>query len=400
MKILTTYSALLEMGKSFRWPTKLYYTGHFRRGVITGDLAVEAFGDPSLSPTALYNIARRLRRLGVRRIVGDMMLDRSFFDVGDEISSGFDRNKYSEYNAMPDALMIDDHLSRIIVRPQNGTITATKAIPSDEYDIINKIKPTTKACKGKYAWPYVRILTKDRDRPAVLLSGTLSTHCHKKVISKLLTHPYESFYHMFVEALHRAGIRFDGKMVLERVPPHAKALLKHRSRPLLQIIAKTNKKSNNLYARHIFLLIGAQREGAPATNNKGARTVRNILKSRGLWEDHIRIYNGCGLSRSSRVTAHALVSILRDAHAQYGMQWLNTLAVAGKDGTIKRRFRHSPARGRAWMKTGTLNNAKNIAGYVKGRSGKLYVVAILYNGREHWKGSILQNQIIEWLVRH
>ena len=79
---------------------------------------------------------------------------------------------------------------------------------------------------------------------------------------------------------------------------------------------------------------------------------------------------------------------------------MNALAIAGKDGTIKRRFKHSIAKGRAWMKTGTLNNAKNIAGYVRGKSGKLYVLAILYNGRERWKGSVLENQIIEWLVRY
>jgi D-alanyl-D-alanine carboxypeptidase/D-alanyl-D-alanine-endopeptidase (penicillin-binding protein 4) len=94
-----------------------------------------------------------------------------------------------------------------------------------------------------------------------------------------------------------------------------------------------------------------------------------------------------------------LVNILRDAYSTLGKQWMSTLSIAGKDGTIKRRFKHSVAKGRAWMKTGTLNNAKNIAGYVRGKSGKYYAVAILYNGQERWKGSALQNQIIEWLAR-
>jgi D-alanyl-D-alanine carboxypeptidase/D-alanyl-D-alanine-endopeptidase (penicillin-binding protein 4) len=290
-------------------------------------------------------------------------------------------------------------MTHIIVRPHGDSIEVAKAIPNDRYDLVNKLKPSAESCKGKRSWPYVGIDTKG-SRPTVVFSGTLSTHCPKRTISKLLTHSHESFYHAFRAALKRAGITFKGKMVQGRVPRMARALLVHRSRSLLQIVAKTNKKSNNLYARHIFLLLGAQHEGAPATEAKGAKAVRSILSSRGVWSDRIRIENGCGLSRHSKVTASALVNVLKDAYGRYGKKWLNALSIAGKDGTIKRRFKRSIAKGRAWMKTGTLNNAKNIAGYVRGKSGKYYALAILYNGREKWKGSTLQNQIIEWIVRN
>jgi len=399
MKILTTYSALVDLGTSFRWPTKFYYTGRFVKGTIRGDLVIEAFGDPTLTTRDLRRIAKRIRRLGVRRIQGNMIIDRTFFANPDKVTSGFDRNRYSEYNAMPDALMLDDHMSHISVRPRNGSIEVSKAIANDGYDLINRLKPSQDACKGKHSWPYVGIKAKG-NRPQVIFSGTLSTRCPRRTISKLLTHAHESFYHAFRSALNQAGIAFGGKMVLGRVPRMARALMVHHSRPLLQIVAKTNKKSNNLYARHIFLLLGAQHEGAPATEAKGAKAVRSILSARGVWDERIRINNGCGLSRHSKVTASALVNVLTDAYRTYGKKWLTALSIAGKDGTIKRRFKHSVAKGRAWMKTGTLNNAKNIAGYVRGKSGKYYVLAILYNGREKWKGSTLQNQIIEWLVRN
>jgi len=399
MKLLTTYSALLDLGTHFRWPTKFYYTGSFSRGVIHGDLAVEAFGDPTLSSRDLSRIAKRLRRLGIRHITGNLLVDLSFFGTKDRVSSGFDRNRYSEYNAMPDALMLDDHLSRIVVQHHGETITAHKGIEGDVYTLVNRLKPTSKSCKGSYSWPRVQIDNTGK-RPRVILSGTLSTHCPRRVVSKVITHPHESFYYAFRSALKRAGIRLDGTLVLKRLPSSARALMIHHSRPLLQIIAKTNKKSNNLYARHIFLLLGAQREGAPATEAKGAKAVRSILSARGLWNDRIRINNGCGLSRHSYITANVLVNLLQDAYKKFGTRWMHALAIAGKDGTIHRRFRRSVAKGRAWMKTGTLNNAKNIAGYVRGKSGKLYAIAVLYNGQERWKGSALQNQIIEWLVRY
>jgi len=399
MKIYTTYSALLDLGTDFRWPTKLYYTGRFSGGTIQGDLVVEAFGDPTLSSRDLTRIAQRLRTLGIRKITGNMVLDRTFFANSGKVTSGFDRNRYSEYNAMPDALMLNDHMSAFYVQPKNGKIVASKGIPHDEYTIVNRLHATSQACKGKNAWPYVNISTKE-GYANVVLTGTISTRCPRRRISKLLTHPHVSFYHAFSDALHRSGIAFNGKMVLGRLPRQARALMVHHSRPLQQIVAKTLKKSNNLYARHIFLLLGAQNFGAPATEEKGARAVAGILSARGVWDRSTRIVNGSGLSRKARTSATALVRVLDDAYKRYKSRWLTSLSIAGKDGTIRKRFRNSVAKGRAWMKTGTLNNAKNIAGYVKGRSGRLYTVAILYNGQERWKGSTLQNQIIEWIVRN
>jgi len=240
MKVLTTYSALVDLGPTFRWPTKFYYTGGFSKGTIQGNLVVEAFGDPTLTSRELRNIAKRLRKLGVRKIQGDMILDRTFFADNHKVTSGFDRNRYSAYNAMPDALMLDDHMSHFTVRPQNGSIDVVKTIPNDAYDLVNRIKPFAGACKGKHAWPYIGI-KKEGDRPVVIVSGNLSTRCPKRTFSRLITYAHESFYYAFRSALKQAGIIFDGKMVLAPVPANVRALMIHHARPLLQIVAKTNK---------------------------------------------------------------------------------------------------------------------------------------------------------------
>ncbi len=110
--------------------------------------------------------------------------------------------------------------------------------------------------------------------------------------------------------------------------------------------------------------------------------------------------NGCGLSRKSRTTVRVIYKLLQDAYKQYGKTWMNTLSIAGVDGTIRKRFKRSIVKKRAWMKTGTLKDAKNIAGYVKGKSGKLYTVVIFFNDVRRWLGVQIENQIIEWLVRH
>ena len=398
MKILTTYSALIELGKNFKWPTRLFYRGTLNNGVIDGDLIVKGYGDPTLSCNDPIKIAKRLKRLGIRKITGNIIIDRTFFAIGNKIYSGFDNNKYSEYNAMPDALMFDDHLCRLVIKPNKYSVSVERPLPDYSFEIVNNIKSTNRRCRGNYSWPRVSV-SYIENKPKVIVSGYLSNKCSPKRVKWVIGHPYSSFYYVFIDALKNVGIEYNGVMKLDKLQAGDAALITHYSKPLIKIIAKTNKKSNNLYARHIFLMVGAKRYGAPATLKKSRKAVMNILGNRGLLDANIVLDNGCGLSRKSRLDAHTLYKVLQSAYRDFGKKWMNALAIAGIDGTIKRRFKHSVAMGRAWMKTGTLKNAKNIAGYVLGKSGKLYTVVILYNGAYRWRGSALQNKIIEWLVK-
>jgi D-alanyl-D-alanine carboxypeptidase/D-alanyl-D-alanine-endopeptidase (penicillin-binding protein 4) len=399
IKLATTYAALRTLGPGWRWPTQFFYTGEFRRGVITGDLIVKAYGDPTLSCRDIPSIVARLKRTGIRKIEGDLIIDRSFFATDGRISSGFDNHPYSEYNAMPDAMMFDDHLCRIIVDTSSGEARVSKKVPDPGFQIVNNLKVTTRACRGKYSWPRVKI-TREGTVSTVTLSGTISKHCRPRKIDRVLSQPYHGFAASLLQEMARQGVEFDGTIRLAPIPGEARELMTHYSVPLKKILAKTNKKSNNLYARHIFLLLGARRYGAPATEEKGRRAVKEILGARGILGEETILDNGCGLSRRTRTTVRAMHRLLQDAYRSYGWTWMETLAIAGVDGTIKKRFRNTPVRKRAWMKTGTLKEAKNIAGYVKGRSGTLYTVVIFYNGQTRWLGSLLQNQILEWIVKN
>jgi len=148
------------------------------------------------------------------------------------------------------------------------------------------------------------------------------------------------------------------------------------------------------------LALGAKIYGAPSSLNKSRNAVVRILNRYRLLDvSRCKIDNGCGLSRAANITARSMARVLDHAYKGYGKRWMNTLSIAGVDGTIKRRFRNTIVKNRAWMKTGTLNNAKNIVGYVHSRNNKLYTVVILVNGRRaRWQGAILENEIIKWLI--
>jgi len=399
IKVMTIYATLLKLGFDYRWPTKFYAAGQMKGGVLKGDLLVKGFGDPTLSDKDLPAIVTQIRAKGIRKITGNIVIDRSYFNVGTKNNSGFDQHTYSPYNAMPDAMMFNERVSTICITPRKNRVA--KQVPDGSYNVVNHLKLVNKPCRGRYSWPSFKV-DKSQETPTVLLKGPISKKCGTRKLCQVITKPYKTFYYALKDALKQNGISVNGTLRLNKIPKNAKELFTHYSQPLEKIVSKTAKKSNNLYARHLLLLLGAKMYGAPSTLSKGRQAVKYMLQSKGaLHGGTLHIDNGCGLSRSSKLTAKLLAEILDDAYARYGQRWMNTLSIAGVDGTIKRRFRGTVVRKRAWMKTGTLKRVKNIAGYVKSRNGRVYTTVILVNTKKgRWKAAQLQNDIMKWLVTY
>lgn len=398
IKVLTTYAAVLKLGFNYRWPTTFYNTGSIKHGVLKGDFYIKGFGDPTLGSKDLTKIVSYIKAQGIRRIEGNIVIDRSYFSVGNKDSSSFDNHPYSAYNAMPDAMMFNERISTVKVTPKTRSVT--KKTPDYSYTVVNNLKYVNYACKGKYSWPSVRI-DKSGLSPQVTFRGQISKRCGTRNISQVITKPYKSFYYALKDKMRREGMVVSGSLKLRKVPSSAHELFTYYSKSLEYIISKTAKKSNNLYARHLLLLLGAKTYGAPATLAKGRKAIAKILNAKGaLARGTLHIDNGCGLSRVSKMNAKILATVYDSAYDRYEKRWMNTLSIAGVDGTIKRRFRGTVVRKRAWMKTGTLRRVKNIGGYVKNRAGKMYTAVILVNStKAKYRGAKLQNEILKWLVK-
>ncbi len=400
MKLATLYATARTFGFDYRIPTKLYIDGRVQNGVLQGNLIVKGYGDPSLSTEDLNDFTAAVRHTGITRITGNLVIDRSFLKVSIQNSSHFDRYLYSPYNAMPDAMMFNERVSRIVIDAPKQRIY--KELPDRSFDLVNRVRFVQGACRGMKAYPQIAI-RKEGARNRVIVAGTLSVSCPKRTVEKVLTRPYLSFYYAFKAALKQGGITLQGNLRFGKVAPGAKRILIHRSAPLRKLIAHTAKKSDNLYARQLFLYLGARTFGAPGTLAKAREAVRSLLENDGILQkgEVFKIDNGSGLSRNARLNAMQLYRLLQQAYRRYGSAWMQTLSIAGIDGTIHRRFRYAPAHGKAWMKTGTLNRVKNIAGYVADANGRLYTVVILVNSRAgNWRASQLQNRIINTIASH
>ncbi|MDP3136110.1 MAG: D-alanyl-D-alanine carboxypeptidase, partial [Burkholderiaceae bacterium] len=107
MKLVTTYAALDILGPAFTWSTPVYTDGTLRDGTLTGNVYIKGQGDPKLVVERLWLMMRRLRGLGIQRIGGDILLDRSAFETVAQDPSVFDGEPLRPYNAAPDALLLN-----------------------------------------------------------------------------------------------------------------------------------------------------------------------------------------------------------------------------------------------------------------------------------------------------
>jgi D-alanyl-D-alanine carboxypeptidase/D-alanyl-D-alanine-endopeptidase (penicillin-binding protein 4) len=180
----------------------------------------------------------------------------------------------------------------------------------------------------------------------------------------------------FQELLRARGITA-GAPALGRAPPDAFALAMVYSDPLPDVLAFMDRQSDNFTAELVLKELGAEIGGA-GTSAAGAAVVAQTLAAAGVPMRGVRVVDGSGLSRSDRLTARALATLLVLAWNDIDVQlplW-DALPVAGVNGTLDDRMRKGPARGAVRAKTGTTNVASALSGYVRDR----YVFSVVQNG--------------------
>lgn len=398
MKLVTTYAGLGTFGADYRWPVELYTNGTVNGDTLQGDLFLKGYGDPNFKEGDLHHLLDDLRALGIKRITGNLVIDNTYFSVVKHDTGEFDGKRYAAYNAQSDALIYNEGLSDFIVR--GGEVYAPN--PARNVEIANNLQAKNVPCSGRYASPRTGIQQKT-DSVVVHFEGVVSSRCGERRYAFVITDPANTLYStvskIWIEDMAGA---IDGRdFVVAATPANAKLLAKIESEPVSDVLAMINKKSNNVMAQQLFLSIGAKQPGNGDTTEKAYQGIQQWFKSRGLDFPELVMENGSGLSRNGQISARHIAELLMDAyqHPQKDA-FFNSLPIMGVDGTLKKRMKGSHVAGHAHLKTGTLNNAKALAGYVTADDGETYVVAILHNDPTvKYKARPVHDQIIDWVAR-
>jgi D-alanyl-D-alanine carboxypeptidase/D-alanyl-D-alanine-endopeptidase (penicillin-binding protein 4) len=177
-------------------------------------------------------------------------------------------------------------------------------------------------------------------------------------------------------ALHRFAGELNG---MQRPPPAGFELARRVSPPLADILTVINKESQNLHAELLLHEVGRARNGA-GSREAGLEELGRFLAGAGIQAEDVKLVDASGLSVLDMVTPEAVTRLLaymnRSPNRTY---WINSLAVAGEEGTLSQRFQDQPAARRIRAKTGSLTHVAAIGGYAGTPAGDVLAFGIFVN---------------------
>lgn len=399
IKLLTTLVALDVLGPAYRWRTDVYAKGKLSGGRLDGDLLLKGYGDPFLVTERVWQLLRNIRHAGVREITGDLLLDDSWFDVGDYDPAAFDRQPLRAYNVAPNALLMNFKVVRYWFEPDHeaGTVKVRLDPPLENLGVKNRLDLANGRCRG-----YQRgiTITANNAIDEVTFSGQFPSGCDRYSMDRAALTHNEFVYGLFGSLWRDSGGLFEGGWRNVIVEEDAEPLLSFDSLPLTDMIARINKHSNNVMVRQLLYTLGAEANGAPGTEASGKAVISKWLTDNGLASTKIAIENGAGLSRNTRTTAKDMAEMLQFAWRQpYMPEYLASMALSGLDGTLRRRFNDADLLGKAHLKTGSLDHVTAIAGYLQSRSGRRFVIVAMQNFENIHRGpgEEVQEALLRWL---
>lgn len=330
MKILTGSTALVQLGPDFRFITRFATNGAIRNGVLNGDLIVIGRGDPSFSDAmrgdyrrAFDAMADSLNALGIHHVGGGLRRAGNAFP-DDQYGFGWQlADAEYPYGAGVDELYTNEGFTKVMRRNAKGDSMLTE----------------------------VAI----RDHPTFFLN-TL----HDAMLRRNVT-----------------GAGFIDTTLL--ADSNLTTLFTLQSPPLRDILRALEKPSQNQIAEIFFKTLGLEKTGV-GTADSGRVVVERQLVAWGIETDGYAVRDGSGLSRHDYVTPEAIVRVLNTMRTRPEFPvFYDALPIAGVDGTIASRMKNTAAQNNVHAKTGTVDKARSLSGYVTTADGRMLVFSFLCN---------------------
>jgi PBP4 family serine-type D-alanyl-D-alanine carboxypeptidase len=399
-KLLTAAAALQALGEDYRFRTAIYRSGALRRGELAGDVILKGYGDPTLAtedslrvqegPT-VEGIARDLKAMGIRRVQGDIVVDAGAF-AGDPYGAGWawdDESGY--YQPQIAALAVNRGTVRLDYLPgeEPGDPIQLRLTPETEYvEVINE------AVTGPADSDDTLRIRRERGTNRIRVTGSLPLDFGGDYSRIPVEEPSLYTGQVLKEALEREGITFSpgSRVRAGKKPVGAKRMGTYRSPPLSEVIHYMNKASDNFYAEMVLRTLALEKSGT-GTAEGGVEAVMEYARRSGI-DRHFRLRDGSGLTRYNRISPAQIVALLT-AVAEQPIEetFVESLPVAGVDGTLRNRMRDTDAADNLRGKTGSMTHVSALAGYVRTRDGEELAYAILLNGFSEGSFKDLEDRI-------
>jgi len=390
MKLFTTASALEILGSKYRFNTGIYVNGEISYSTIYGDLVIKGGGDPTFSGRfyegnifkVFDNWVDSLIDLGITNIRGNIVGDDNYFD-DNRFGIGWSRDYESYWYAAPSgALSFNDNCVDLTIF-YNRALDSVIVRHTPEIRGINVFNEIIPVSPGE-ASTNIDIF-REPNTNKIKVFGTFSRTSDTLKTYASIYNPTYFFLNVLKNRIESRGIKVLGYAV--DIDDYNKSidyenalhLFTYSSPFLYEIIKVINKGSQNFYAEQLLKLLGAEKKGLGSIEN-GINVCEGWYALVGLNPEHILMYDGSGLSHLNRVTPSQIINLLEVMYKSKNFPFfINSLPIAGIDGTLSRRMKNSVAENRVRAKTGFISFARNLSGYAKTQDNEDIAFAILVN---------------------
>ncbi len=333
-KLVTAVVALDQLGPGSRFHTQLVAPAGMVNGEVQGNAFLVGGGDPLLSTidysdhfenqpqvaTSLESFADKLARSGLKRITGRLLGDESRYDQVRAVATWPPRFVTQNESGPLSALTVNDNFATF---PANQPVGVT-------------------------------------------IAGTQAADPPSFAAQKL------------GELLQARGVRVEGGYGAGTAPKGAKRIGLINSPPLRGVVQELLSESDNQTGELLVKELGRVKGGAGSTA-AGLQVITRTLTRLHLVAPGLAVNDGSGLDEGDRTTCRLLTALLDRAGRRSPIG--DALPVAGKTGTLVNRFLASPGKGRLRAKTGTLNNATALSGFVDTVPGATLTFSYIATGQ-------------------
>ncbi len=397
MKLVTSYAALQSLGPDHTWKTGFWVRGELGEGRLLGDLVVRGGGDPYLTLERIWLMQRALRAKGMREIDGNLVLDLTLYDLPLMNPGAFDGEPLSVYNAGPSPLIANFNAQYVRLIPVGEEVSIQPELPLAGVKFISRLRLAEGPCNN-WRDGVLPGMPDAELKGIVVFEGVYPRACGERRLPLNLLEPAQNFAQVFRALWEESGGKWQGGVVQGIAPPETASFLEFESLPLVDVLRPLNKHSSNVMARMLFLTLGQEKFGVPATLDKSVMAVREILLAQKLDFPELVLENGAGLSRNERISAHSMGQLLLAAYrSPHYSELESALPISAVDGTLRKRFNGNAFAGHAHLKTGSLRDVRALAGYLIDRSGKRMAVAMFVNHANANQSEEAQAALLNWL---
>ena len=396
MKLLATAVALVKLGPDFVYQTDIFLNGQkISDERLVGDLVVRGSGDPGIGGhfvnsgkrDAMLQIfkewAGEIKNKGIKTIEGHLVGDDNCFS-DQVLGHGWAWNDESEwYAAQNTALSFNDNCLDLYISPADsiGKLATIETFPRTNYvQITNEVFTVENNQQTHVYFERVRGTNK------LMVSGSIAINSNTIKDHATIENPTLYFVSVFKDVLVNEGLEVKGQAFdiddlagYNYHPSDSNRIIRHTSPPLSELIKKTNKDSQNLWAELLLRTLGRQFNGV-GSYPRSIEVIKTFLSQIGIDPEMTAISDGSGLSRLNLLSPLQVITILRYLYRHPHFEvFYNSLSVAGVDGTLRGRMRGTLAENNIRAKTGTLNRVKALSGYLTTRDGEDLVFSMTCN---------------------